>query len=58
MNKIYIQLTENIPTISKFKKYLPELEHVKEFISNFYLHTFIHNLTYLKGAHNSVLTAN
>ena len=55
MNKIYIQLTENIPQISKFKKYLPELEHVKELIINFYLHTFVHNLTYLKSAPNPFL---
>ena len=47
---------ENIPLISKFKKYCPELEHAKEFIFNYYLYTFIHNLTYLKRAHNSILS--
>ena len=36
MNKIYIPLTENIPPVSKFKKYLPELELVKGFIIDFY----------------------
>ena len=58
MDKIYIWQTENIPLISKFKKYSPELERVTEFIFNYYLHTFIHNLIYLESGHKTVLTAN